>query len=216
MQPTGLNEALTNPNLLGQMPQGMAQVVDQINDDLPNIAQQKAQVAAATAAVNLARGQYWPSVDLTSTRQMNLVSTVFLGPTTYKEDTLTQVQLSMPLYNGGATSAGVKAAVSQLSAAQSTLDEARLLAREKAVFAYEDWVNAKGRAAQGQEQSRMGEQVVEGYRQQFRLARRQLLDLLNIQAEAFNYQSAAMTAFYDEQVARVRLLAVMGDLAKRF
>ena len=62
----------------------------------------------------------------------------------------------------------------------------------------------------------MGEQVVEGYRQQFRLARRQLLDLLNIQAESFGYQSAAMTAFYDEQVARVRLLAVMGDLAKRF
>ena len=216
MQPTGLNEALTNPNLLGQMPQGVAQVVEQINDELPNIAQQKAQVAAATAAVNLAKGQYWPSVDLTSTRQMNLVSTVFLGPTTYKEDTLTQVQLSMPLYNGGATSAGVKAAVSQLSAAQSTLDEVRLLAREKAVFAYEDWVNAKDRAAQGQEQSRMGEQVVEGYRQQFRLARRQLLDLLNIQAEAFNYQSAAMTAFYDEQVARVRLLALMGDLAKRF
>ena len=217
MQPTGLNEALTNPNLLGQMPQGVAQVVDQINDDLPNIAQQKAQVAAATAAVNLAKGQYWPSVDLTSTRQMNLVpSTTLFGSATYKEDTLTQVQLSMPLYNGGATSAGVNAAVSQLSAAQSTLDEVRLLAREKAVFAYEDWVNAKDRAAQGQEQSRMGEQVVEGYRQQFRLARRQLLDLLNIQAEAFNYQSAAMTAFYDEQVARVRLLALMGDLAKRF
>ncbi len=217
MQPTGLNEALTNPNLLGQMPQGVAQVVDQINDDLPNIAQQKAQVTAATAAVNLAKGQYWPSVDLTSTRQMNLVpSTTLFGSATYKEDTLTQVQLSMPLYNGGATSAGVKAAVSQLSAAQSTLDEVRLLAREKAVFAYEDWVNAKDRAAQGQEQSRMGEQVVEGYRQQFRLARRQLLDLLNIQAEAFNYQSAAMTAFYDEQVARVRLLALMGDLAKRF
>jgi outer membrane protein TolC len=122
----------------------------------------------------------------------------------------------MPLYNGGATSAAVMAAVNQLSAAQSSLDEVRLVVREKAVFAYEDWLNAKARAAQGVAQSRMGEQVVEGYRQQFRLARRQLLDLLNIQAESFGYQSAAMTAFYDEQVARVRLLAVMGDLAKRF
>ncbi|MEY3675048.1 MAG: Outer rane efflux protein BepC precursor, partial [Pseudomonadota bacterium] len=108
------------------------------------------------------------------------------------------------------------AAASQLVAAQNVLEETRLLAREKAVFAFEDWRNAKDRAAQGVEQSRVGELVVEGYRQQFRLARRQLLDLLNIQAESFNYQSAAMTAFYDEQVARVRLLAVMGDLAKRF
>lgn len=55
-----------------------------------------------------------------------------------------------------------------------------------------------------------------GYRLQFRLARRQLLDLLNIQAEAFSYQSAAKTAFYDEQVARARLLATTGNLAARF
>ncbi len=210
VQPTGM--------VLGQMPEDVAQVEAQINDDLPSIAQQKAQVAAAAAALKLAKGQYWPSVDVTSARQMNQVGTTgAFGTTyTYKEDTLTQVQLSMPLYNGGATSAAVSAAVSQLSAAQNTLDEARLMAREKAVLAYEDWLNAKGRAAQGLEQSRMGEQVVEGYRQQFRLARRQLLDLLNIQAESFSYQSAAMTAFYDEQVARVRLLAAMGDLAKRF
>ena len=216
-QPLGLQAAMMDNSLLGRMPEAVEAVVAQITDDLPSIAQQKAQVDAAQAALILAKGQYWPSVDFTATRQMNLVSAGNLfGSATYREDTLTQVQLSMPLYNGGATSAGVNAAASQLVAAQNVLEETRLLAREKAVFAFEDWRNAKDRAAQGVEQSRVGELVVEGYRQQFRLARRQLLDLLNIQAESFNYQSAAMTAFYDEQVARVRLLAVMGDLAKRF
>ena len=216
-QPLGLQAAMMDNSLLGRMPEAVEAVVAQITDDLPSIAQQKAQVDAAQAALTLAKGQYWPSVDFTATRQMNLVSAGNLfGSATYREDTLTQVQLSMPLYNGGATSAGVNAAASQLVAAQNVLEETRLLAREKAVFAFEDWRNAKDRAAQGVEQSRVGELVVEGYRQQFRLARRQLLDLLNIQAESFNYQSAAMTAFYDEQVARVRLLAVMGDLAKRF
>jgi adhesin transport system outer membrane protein len=122
----------------------------------------------------------------------------------------------MPLYNGGATSAGVRTAVSQLTAAQNNLDEVRMLAREKAAMAYQEWVNAQGRATQGESQARVGDKVVEGYRQQFRLARRQLLDLLNIQAESFGYQSAATTAFYDEQVARARLLAATGDLAKRF
>ena len=217
-QPTGVQEAMRNPMLLGQMPEGLAQVLDGVSDGLPSIAQQKAQVDAALAAVTLAKGQYWPTVDLTATRQLNPVAVpgLFGSTTVYKEDTLTQVQLSMPLYNGGATSAAVNAAVSQLSAAQSTLDEARLLAREKAALAYEDWMNAKDRMAQGEAQSRTGEQVVEGYRLQFRLARRQLLDLLNIQAETFGYQSAATAAKYDEQVARVRLLAAMGDLARRF
>lgn len=213
-KPVGLSEAVGPTGRLGVVPQTMDQVMEAVSDDLPAIAQQKAQVQAAEAAVNMARGQYWPTVDLTSTRQLNPIVTGFT--TTYKEDTFTQVQVNMPLYSGGATSAGVRTAVGQLTAAQNGLEEARLLAREKAGLTYQEWVNAQGRAIQGESQARVGDKVVEGYRLQFRLARRQLLDLLNIQAEAFSYQSAATTAFYDEQIARARLLASMGDLAKRF
>ncbi len=43
-----------------------------------------------------------------------------------------------------------------------------------------------------------------------------MLDLLNIQADSFNYRSAARAAFHDERLARVRLLAATGDLARRF
>jgi outer membrane protein, adhesin transport system len=209
-QPVGLKEAFSPAGRLGQVPQTAEQLMDSVSDDLPSIATQKAQVQAAQAAVSVARGQYWPTLDLTSTRQLNLASTP------YKQDTLTQVQLNMPLYSGGATSAAVQTAVGQLKAAEYGLDEARLLAREKASLAYQEWLNAQGRALQGESQARMGDKVVEGYRQQFRLARRQLLDLLNIQAEAFGYQSAAISAFYDEQIARARMLVASGDLAKRF
>ena len=153
----------------------------------------------------------WPTVDFTSARQLNLS-----GMAPYKQDTFSQVQMNMPLYSGGATSAGVDAAVSQLKAAEFALDEARLVAREKASLAYHEWVSTQARSTQGAQQATVGDRVVDGYRQQFRLGRRQLLDLLNIQAESFGYQSAAATAFYDEQVARVRLLAATGDLAKRF
>lgn len=213
-KPVGLKEAFTPAGRMGPIPATVDQVMDAVSDDLPAIAQQKAQVKAAEAAVSVARGQYWPTVDLAATRQLNPV--LVGSTTTYKEDTFTQVQLNMPLYSGGATSAAVQTAVGQLKAAQYGLDEARLLAREKAALSYQEWMNAQGRAAQGETQARMGDKVVEGYRQQFRLARRQLLDLLNIQAESFGYQSSAMTAFYDEQIARARMLAATGDLAKRF
>jgi adhesin transport system outer membrane protein len=209
-KPVGLVETLAPTGRLGQVPATLDQMLDSVTDDLPVIAAQKAQVKAAQEAVSVARGQYWPTVDLTSARQLNLASTP------YRQDTLTQVQVNMPLYSGGATSAAVQTAVGQLKAAEYGLDEARLLAREKAAFTYQDWVNAQGRALQGESQARVGDKVVEGYRQQFRLARRQLLDLLNIQAEAFGYQSAAVTALYDEQIARARMLAASGDLAKRF
>lgn len=213
-KPVGLKEAFMPAGRLGSMPATVDQLMDAVSDDLPSIAQQKAQVKAAEAAVVMARGQYWPTVDLTASRQLNPVTNG--GVVNYKQDTFTQLQLNMPLYNGGATSAAVQTAVGQLKAAQYGLDEARLLAREKAALSYQEWVNAQGRATQGESQSRVGDKVVEGYRQQFRLARRQLLDLLNIQAESFGYQSSAMTAFYDEQIARARMLAATGDLAKRF
>ena len=198
---------------LSQMdvPTRTSYVMAVVTDDLPSVAQQVKQVQAATSGVSAARAQYWPTVDFTSARQLNLS-----GMAPYKQDTFSQVQMNMPLYSGGATSAGVRTAVGQLTAAQNGLEEARLLAREKAGLSYQEWVNAQGRAIQGESQARVGDKVVEGYRLQFRLARRQLLDLLNIQAEAFSYQSAATTAFYDEQIARARLLASMGDLAKRF
>lgn len=213
VKPLGLTEAFHAAGRLGATPANVDQAIDAVSDNLPSIAQQKAQVQAAEAAVTLARGQYWPTVDLTATRQLNPQNTL---PVAYKLDTLTQVQVNMPLYNGGATSAGVRTAMSQMTAAQNNLDEARMLAREKAALAYQEWVNAQGRATQGESQARVGDKVVEGYRQQFRLARRQLLDLLNIQAESFGYQSSAMTAFYDEHIARARMLAATGDLAKRF
>ncbi len=211
IRPVGLTEALSANGRLGQVPRSVDQVLSVVTDDLPVVAQQVKQVQAAEKAVSMARGQYSPTVDFTSARQLNLS-----GVAPYKQDTFSQVQVNMPLYSGGSTSAAVDAAVGQLKAAQYALDEARLIAREKATVAYHEWQSAQGRSTQGASQAKVGDKVVDGYRQQFRLGRRQLLDLLNIQAEAFGYQSTATTAFYDEQVARARLLAVTGDLAKRF
>jgi adhesin transport system outer membrane protein len=210
-KPTGLKEALSTNGRLGQVPKSVDQLFNVSLDELPVVAQQIKQVKAAEEGIAMARGQYWPTVDYTATQQLN-----YSGLPPYKRDTFSQVQVNMPLYSGGATSAQVNTAVAQLKAAQFGLDEARLVAREKATVAYHEWTASQARAAQGVEQAKVGEQVVEGYRQQFRLGRRQLLDLLNIQAESFGYQSAATNSFYDEQVSRARMLAAMGDLAKRF
>lgn len=212
--PSGLTESVRNGGRLYQVPSSVEELQGGVLEDLPAIAQQRAQVQAAEAAVEMAKGLYWPTVDLSVTRQVNPYKlNSKLEP---QIDNFTQLQLNMPLYNGGSTSAQIQTSVSQLQAAQFALEETRLLAREKASLAWHEWASARERATQGAEQARVGDKVVEGYRQQFRLARRQLLDLLNIQAEAFGYQSAATSAYYDEQIARTRLLASMGDLARRF
>jgi hypothetical protein len=56
--------------------------------------------------------------------------------------------------------------------------------------------------------------VVEGYQLQFRLARRSLLDLLNIQAEAHGYAVASAGARAERRLARFRLAASLAELGR--
>ena len=193
---------------LSNMPASLKDALLTVTDDFPAIANYKAQVSAAEAAVRQAKALYWPTVDLVSTRAFNA--------NTLRFETLTQLQMNMQVFNGQATSAQVDTAVAQLRSAQASLDEARLIVQEKVGLAWQEWVTSRSRSQLGQSQSNVGEKVVEGYRQQFRLARRSLLDLLNVQADTFNYQLAARTAYHDERIARARLLAATADLAHRF
>lgn len=207
-RPMNLDEAVSDSGVLGRIPASLTQAMDLVSEDLPPIAQARAQLQAAQAGVRQAKGQYWPTIDLAISRQLNT--------TTGKQDALTQLQVNAPFYNGGGASALVESAVNQVKSAEFALEEARLLAREKAALAWQEWASAKSRAETGSAQSLVGDKLVDAYRQQFRVARRSLLDLLNIQADTFNYRSAARAAFHDERLARVRLLAATGELAKRF
>ena len=207
-RPMDLSDALGAGGSLGGLPASIEDATSHVKDDLPLLAQYRAQVLAAQAAVRQAQGLHWPTVDLVSSRQFNTNVQRF--------DTLTQVQLNMPLYNGFGTQAQVEAAVAQQRAAQAALDEARLIQKEKVATAWQEWASSTSRARLGATQSDVGDKVVEGYRQQFRLARRSLLDLLNIQADSFNYRSGAVAAMHDERINRARLLASMGALAERF
>jgi outer membrane protein TolC len=207
-RPINLDAAMSDYGVLGRIPTSLSKAIDLVSEDLPPIAQARAQLQAAQASVRQAKGQYWPTVDLALSRQNNVI--------TGKQEALTQLQVNAPFYNGGGTSALVESAVNQVKSAEFALEEARLLAREKAALAWQEWASAKGRSDTGSAQTLVGDKLVDAYRQQFRVARRSLLDLLNIQADTFGYRSAARAAFHDERLARVRVLAATGELAKRF
>lgn len=194
---------------LGQIPASLPQALAQLDDRLPSVARSLAEVEAARHAVEQAKGLRWPTVDLSTSRVSD-------PSKTGRQTQLTQLQINLPVYNGGQANAQIEAAVGQLRAAQAASEEARLLAREKLALAFQEWVAARSRTGVGASQSEVGDQVVEGYRAQFRVGRRSLLDLLNIQADAFNYRSAARAALHDERIARARTLAAMGVLAERF
>ena len=195
---------------LGAYPLSLNEVLTAISDELPAVAQQQAQVLASQAGIDMAKSQFWPSLDVVSSRQPNPNSPV------YAQETLTQVRLSMPLFSGGSSQAGLNTAVHQYASAKHLLEEARVSAKEKAVLTWQELKSLQDRSQRAQTQVTAGHKLLEGYRQQFRLGRRQLLDLLNAQNEVFNYQTQATRTRFDEYVLRARLLASLGHLTQRF
>ena len=200
--PTGTNETF------GKLPTSSVDALEFINNNHPRIAEQLSQVEASEAAIRNARSQHSPTVDLTYGKQIN--------QGTGQGDYITQLTVNMPIFSGGSTNASIRGAQAQLQAAQFRLQETKLTQRERLLSAWAEWISAKQRTQLGKRQSAQGSQLVFGYEKQFRVGRRSLLDLLNVQNDLYNYQTAAVNASFDERVARARILASMGRLASSY
>ena len=63
-RPERLDEMASEQGPLGKVPGSLSQAMNLVSEELPAVAQQRANVKAAEAAVKLAKGNYWPTVDL--------------------------------------------------------------------------------------------------------------------------------------------------------
>jgi adhesin transport system outer membrane protein len=201
-RPEGLDE---EP---GGRPASLGEALAYAGERHPLLAQGLAQAQAAEAALTQARAQMRPRVELQVAHQLN--------PYTLRPGLNTQLQVNMPVFDAGSGVAGVAAADAQARAARATADEQALLVRERITAAWSEWQSALRRQALHDRQDLAATKVVEGYQLQFRLARRSLLDLLNVQAEAHGYAVAAAGARAEARLARFRLAAALAELGRTY
>ena len=191
------------PPLPQTIPATESQAVSQIAS--PALAQARAQVEEAQARVLGASRLKNPTLDFTAGRQ-------FLGAIAGTHSVVT-AQFSLPIYQGGQIDAAVRSASAQLAAAQDTVRELELVVQERVRIGYADWNAAKERLQIASRQRESGARLSTGYREQFRLARRTLLDLLNVQSELSSYQQSEAAARFDDWIAQYRISAAIGQLA---
>jgi len=201
-EPTGLDFALPTPHA------DLAQAQQDLNEQHPVLAQWLAQRDAAEASVRFARAQKAPTLNVSHAR----MGTPGLEDMRF----VTQLQLSWPLLDGGSAHWAEAAAQARVLDIESQLQEVRLVLNEQLVNAWNDWQSAIARGLLGQQQTLTAEALAAGYAQQFRVGRRALLDLLNIQSDLYTYQSAALTARHQARTAQARMLATLGRLADAF
>ena len=198
-KPTGMN------NMPGTIPPRAEQAAAEINDRHPVIAQKIAEMEAARANVDNAKSQYSPTVNVSYGKQTTQGSG--------QGDYIAQLTVNMPIFSGGSTVGAVDQAQGQLRALEFEVKEVRLTQKEKLLAAWSDWKTAQERNKIGKDQSSVGQSVVDSYLKQFMIGKRSLLDVLNVQADQYSYQSNAIIASYDEKAFRARVLAAMGKLA---
>lgn len=200
------------PSGLERLPDVPYTTVDQaqaeLNDQHPAIARLLAQCEAAQASVRYAQAQ--------SALTVNLSHSKAIIPGIAQNLYVTQLQLNLPLIDGGTARGAVDVAQANLQSLQADLAETRLLLNEQLGAAWGSWQLSRQRAELGQAQARTAQDLVSGYEQQFRAGRRALLDLLNIQSDLYLYKVNAATALLDARLSQVRILASLGQLARAY
>jgi outer membrane protein TolC len=81
---------------------------------------------------------------------------------------------------------------------------------------WSNWKSSENRIKTTVGQVRSGSAVLNGYWEQYRIGRRQVLDLLNAQSDLYNYQVNQVAAKYDTLNFRATILANIGRLANSY
>lgn len=189
----------------GAFPQTTEQALSELNDAHPVIGQQLAQIEAAKAAVKSAKSGFSPTVDLSYQRQTTQGSG--------QGDYVTQLNVQVPLFDGGSAYGETRSAYAELDAAKQGLIEARVTLKENLMSSWSEYLSAKQRALLGRKQVVNAIKLVRGYDEQFRVGRRSLLDLLTIQDNLYSYQTNATNASFEERIAKAKVLAILNKLA---
>ncbi|WP_283647937.1 TolC family outer membrane protein [Hafnia paralvei] len=166
----------------------------------------QAKQLAAEQRVRQAEAQHWPTISVQAgrTRYENSGSSYW--------DDQVQLVVQAPIYQGGATSAKVDAAEGDRQSAQAEVEASKLDINQKASVAYADLIGAQQRQLAGEEQFSSAENTRSVYQDEYKLSKRSLNDLLSVEQDVLQADSAAIIARYDVWDAAVRYAGAVDNL----
>ncbi|EIX1534990.1 TolC family outer membrane protein [Cronobacter sakazakii] len=166
----------------------------------------QAKQLAAEQRIRQAQAQHWPTVSVQAGR------TRYQNDNSNYWDDQVQLVVDAPVYQGGAVSARVEAAEGDRASARADVEASKLDINQKAATAWADLTGAQQRQQAGEQQIASAGHAREVYRDEYRLSKRSLNDLLSIEQDVFQADTLAITARYDAWDAAVRYAAAVDNL----
>ena len=123
------------------------------------------------------------------------------------------VQLSVPVYQGGAEYSLIRQSKETLAQQRLNLEQVRDQARASVVQAWGQLLAGKAQVASSQSQVTASEIALNGVREEAKAGQRTTLDVLNAQQALVNARVALVTAQHDRVVASYSVLNAIGRLS---
>ena len=177
----------------------------------PNVISAMFTELAARDNIDLVRGQLLPTINLVGDLNRSFAPSVSLQTT--RQDTASAVlQLTMPLYEGGAIWSQTRAAEQTVGQRRGQLDDARRLAVQQATQAWETLQSARAAITSFGAAVRAAQIALEGIQQEALVGSRTVLDVLISEQQLFTTQSQLVGAQHDAALAEFNLVAATGRL----
>jgi len=192
------------PDFRGQGPSTLDEAVDAARMTHPRVLEAMADVDAAKATAKKAEAELAPRISLEGRFRTGNDIDGFSGPT---DDYQARVVLRWTPFDSGINHFKWREMQRREGQARARVNE---MARQGETDARAAWVRRESQrklVGELEQQSKVTDDLILSYRQQFNVGRRSLLDVLDAQNTRYNVQVQLETARFAEMYAQYRLLA---------
>ncbi len=201
---------MATPEPLNALPNSLDDAIKVALDESPTVLTSFFAEAAAQASLRTANGARLPTVNLSASTSRRSPDWPEFTPATFSSQI--GVTVAVPLYQSGGEFSTIRSAQENLSASRLSLEDARRTARQTVTQAWQTLATSRAQILARGDQVRASESALRGFRQEYEVGARTLLEVLNAEQDLLNARVSLVTSRRDEVVASYSLLSAMGRL----
>ena len=197
------------PDLSAAMPASLTEAEALARDNNPRVQEAIADLSSAREVTRIAQAQLGPRFNLEGTARYGEDIDGFQGKT---RDLGARVVMRWRVFDGGTNTANVREQKARADESHARLFEMTRRAEEDTRTAWSRLTTQSRLVSELEIQSKVSDDLLLSYREQFNVGRRSLLDVLDAQNTRYNVQAQAETARLAKLYAQYRVLAASNKL----
>ena len=210
---------LDTPEMKPELPTDLDTAIELAMELSPGVLAARHNEEAAASGVRSAKGALLPTVGIQGSWSDNTQSRFEPAAnatlSTSSQSKSIGVQVSVPLYGGGARYSDIRRAKQLRSQRRLDIHQAERVAQENVFVAWDNYRAAVGQITSSQASVRANEIALEGVKQEAYVGSRTTLEVLNAEQELLNARVSLVRARRDEMVAAYNLVSATGKLTAR-